>query len=379
MRGETWRSSILVCAMTFLEAWSASAQTTQTPNWEVEFHGGGRFSTNPTGGTTSLPAPGQPFLTASATPTTAPLPSRYEPSWYFGDGTLLFNQAATALGQLPDQIVPIDAVLAGPLGEHRGGGSAGVRVSRVLTPRVTAELSVDYGFATLRITPANGEAIETTRASFIQAWRGVILFNRNRVLNSLTSTATLADGSARQLFTGGAVNSRLTTSGALIPYVTVGAGVASMTGDLPSATLTGNYQFLLGSGPPVDETDNVTVHDARTRHTLAGVLGGGVKYHVSSRWGLRFDVRVALSKAAVNTELDATPIVAQLTPTDRSSLGGAPSIQFSNNTTDPVTSMGVTAVAASSLTGPPLSGHRTFTGSGAMSQANVTIGVFWRF
>jgi hypothetical protein len=41
--------------------------------------------------------------------------------------------------------------------------------------------------------------------------------------------------------------------------------------------------------------------------------------------------------------------------------------------------MGVTAVAASSLTGPPLSGHRTFTGSGAMSQANVTIGVFWRF
>ena len=172
MRGETWRSSILVCVMTFSGAWSAAAQTTQTPKWEVEFHGGGLFSTNPTGGTISLPAPGQPFMTVAATPTTSPLPSRYEPSWYFGDGTLLFNQAATALGQLPDQIVPLDSVLAGPLGEHRGGGSAGVRVSRVLTPRVTAELSVDYGFATLRITPANGEAIETTRASFIQAWRG---------------------------------------------------------------------------------------------------------------------------------------------------------------------------------------------------------------
>ncbi len=210
--------------------------------------------------------------------------------------------------------MPLDPVLAGPLGEHRGGGSVGVRVSRVLTPRVTAELSVDYGFATLRITPANGEAIETTRASFIQAWRGVILFNRNRVLNSLTSTATLADGSARRLFTSGAVNINLTTSGALIPYVTVGAGVASMTGDLPSATLNGNYQFRLGSGPPVDETDTVTVHDARTRHALAGVLGGGVKYHVSSRWGLRFDARVALSKAAANTELNATPNVARLTP-----------------------------------------------------------------
>jgi hypothetical protein len=379
MRGRTWRASIFVCVMTFSGAWPAAGQTTQTPKWELEFHGGGLFSTNPTGGAISLPAPGQPFMTVAATATTSPLPSRYEPSWYFGDGTLLFNQAATALGQLPDQIVPLDPVLAGPLGERRDGASVGVRVSRVLTPRVTAELSVDYGFAALRITPAHAEVIEATRASFIQAWRGVILFNRNRVLNSLTSTATLADGSARQVFTSGAVNINLTTSGALIPYVTVGAGVASLTGDLPSAELTGNYQFLLGSGPPIDETDTVTVHDARTRHTLAGVLGGGVKYHISSRWGLRFDARVALSKAVANTDLDATPNVARLTPAGRGALGGSPSIQFSNNFTDPVTSMGVTAVAASSLMGPPLSGHRTFTGSGITSQANVTIGVFWRF
>jgi hypothetical protein len=379
MRGETWRSSIVVCVVTFLGAWSSSAQTKEGPKWEVEFHGGGLFTTNPTGGTISLPGPGQPFMTVPATPTASPLPSRYEPSWYFGDGTLLFNQAATALASLPDQIVPLDPVLAGPLGEHRSGGSVGARVSRVLTPRVTAELSVDYGFAPLRLTAANSEAIEATRASFAAGWRGVILFNRNRVLNSVTSTATLADGSARQLFTSGAVNINLTTSAAIVPYVTLGAGVASVTGDLPTVTLNGNYQFLLGSGPPVDETDNVTVHDARTRHTLAGVLGGGVKYHVSSRWGLRFDARVALSKATANTDLDATPNVARLTPPGRGALGGSPSIQLSNNSTDPVTSTGVTAVAASSLTGAPLSGHRTFTGSGAVSQANVTIGVFWRF
>jgi hypothetical protein len=108
------------------------------------------------------------------------------------------------------------------------------------------------------------------------------------------------------------------------------------------------------------------------------VLGGGVKYHVSSRWGVRFDARVALSKAAANTDLDATPNVARRTPAGRGVLGGAPSIQFSN-TTDSVTMMGVTAVAASSLSAPPLSGHRTFTGSGALSSANATIGVFWRF
>ena len=379
MRVETWRASIFACVMTLSGAWSAAGQTTQDPKWEVEFHGGGLFPTNPAGGTISLPGPGQPFMTVALTPTASPLPSRYEPSWYFGDGTLLFNQAATALGQLPDHIVPLDPVLAGPFAEHRGGGSVGVRISRVLTPRFTAEFSIDYGLATLRIRPTNGDAIEATRASFIQAWRGVIVFNPNRVLNGLTSTATLANGSARELFTSGAVNINLSTSGALVPYVTVGAGVASINGDLPSAILTGNYQFRLGSGPPINETDNVAVHDARTRHTLAGVLGGGAKYHVSSRWGLRFDARVALGKAAANTDLDATPNVARLTPAGRGALGGTPSIQFTNNSTDPVTSTGVTAIAASSLAGPPLNGQRTFTDSGARSQANVSVGVFWRF
>jgi hypothetical protein len=99
MRGETWRSSICVCVLTFFSASSAAAQTTQTPKWEVEFHGGGLFSTNPMGGAITLPAPGQPFMTVAASPTAPPPPSRYQPSWYFGDGTLLFNQAAMALGQ----------------------------------------------------------------------------------------------------------------------------------------------------------------------------------------------------------------------------------------------------------------------------------------
>ena len=378
MRGTTWRSMFFVCVMAFQWASSVAAQTTQTPKWEVEFHGGGLFATNPSGGTISLPAAGQPFMTVAATPTASPLPSRYEPSWYFGDGTLLFNQAATALGQLPDRIVALDSVLGRLLGQRRGGGSAGVRVSRALKPRIAAELSIDYGFTSLEITPENSEAIEITRASFIRAWRGVILFNPNRVLNSVTSTAAFANGGTRQLLTSGAVTINLTT-GAVIPYVTAGAGVVSVTGDLPSATLTGNYQFLLGSGPPISETDAVTVRDARTGHTFAGVLGGGVRYHVSSRWGLRFDARVALSKVAARTELDATPNVARLSPAGRGALGGMPSIQFSNNSTDPVTSTGVTAVAASSLTAPPLSGHRTFTASGALSQSLVTIGVFWRF
>ncbi len=135
-----------------------------------------------------------------------------------------------------------------------------------------------------------------------------------------------------------------------------------MTGDLPSATLTGNYQFLGGSAVP-RLTATIPCTMPAPPHAR-GCAGRRRQVHISSRWGLRFDARVALSKAAANTDLDATPNVARLTPAGRGALGGTPSIQFSNNSTDPVTSMGVTAVAASSLTGPSLSGHRTFTGSG---------------
>jgi lysozyme family protein len=104
-----------------------------------------------------------------------------------------------------------------------------------------------------------------------------------------------------------------------------------------------------------------------------------MKYHVSSRWGVRFDVRFNISKTAANTDLDATPAVTRLTPQGRGALGGSPSIQFSNNSTDPLTFQGVTAVASSSLTGRALSGHRTFAGTGAAAHGNVTVGLYWRF
>jgi hypothetical protein len=345
----------------------------------VEFHGGGLLPANPTGGTVTLPGPGETFATAIGGPTPPP-PSRRESSWYFGDGTLLFNQAATALGQLPMHILPLDIVLARSLGEYRRGGSLGMRVSRALNARLTAELTVEYGLAPLRITAANVSAIEATRASFEPAWRGLITFNPFRVLNSVTSTATLADGSLRQLFTSGTLNVHLRETGAIVPYVSVGAGLISLGGERPAATLRGNYRFLLPTGAPIDETDRVIVSDAHDRHALAGIVGGGTKYYVSRRWGLRFDARVALSKAAARTRLDATPqVTLGLTPAGRGVLAATPSIQFSNNSSDPVAALGATAVAASTLTGPALIGHRTFEGSGVLTQSSVTLGVFWRF
>jgi hypothetical protein len=154
----------------------------------------------------------------------------------------------------------------------------------------------------------------------------------------------------------------------------------SIVGTTPSVTLRGNYQFLLPSSAPIDETDIVTVREAGDSRTLAGILGGGVKYQVSRRWGIRLGVRMELSKNVANTVLEASPQLALgQRPAGRGVLGGEPSIQFTNNSSDPVTALGVTAVAASTLTGPSIAELRTFSGNGVWVRTNITAGIFWRF
>jgi hypothetical protein len=53
--------------------------------------------------------------------------------------------------------------------------------------------------------------------------------------------------------------------------------------------------------------------------------------------------------------------------------------QFSNNWTDPVTALGVTAVGISTLSGPTLTGFQTLAGKGMSSHTNISAGIFVRF
>jgi hypothetical protein len=200
-----------------------------------------------------------------------------------------------------------------------------------------------------------------------------------RSLRSLTSLAALDSGTGHQLVTSGAVIVNLRSAGAVIPYAAVGAGVISLIGRAPHVTLTGNYQFSNPTGSQIDETDRVAVVDARGRHVVAGLLSGGVKYYVARRWGIRFDARVSLSGDATRTLVDAAPRVALGgQPAGQGTLNVNPTIQFSNSS-DPITSLGVTAVQTSTLSGPAITGPRTYTGSGLTAQTNVAAGLFWRF
>lgn len=341
----------------------AAAQTTAERKWEIEFHGGGMLVRNPTSSTVSLPGAGEPFTTGPGQT------SRRVSSWYFGDGATLLNQLrALPFFNLP-LMTSLDPVLGGLLAERRHGGSFGVRVSRALNSRLAAEFSLDYSLAQLEITGAAVTGIATSRDSFLAVFNDLLRgpFSQPRV----TSTADLGDGKARQVVSTGTLNINLKTSGNLIPYVTAGAGVISSVGATPSATLAGNYQFLLLPFlSPHDQSDTVSVRDSRPDHALVGVFGGGVRWHASPRWGVRFDVRGHLSRNKVSTLLDANsatvtrtapPLTTFSTPTN-------PSIQFSNGPARP-----------SSLSGPRIDGVETFSGNGIQSQFNITAGVFWRF
>ena len=128
-----------LCLVAVVSAASpAAAQTSASGKWGFEFHTGGMLPTNPTAGTASLPSAGQPFATAAMYPPPAPpvitvASSRRESSWYFGDGAILFNQAATALETsqvgmtvpFPGRIASLDPVLGRSLsGPRREGASA---------------------------------------------------------------------------------------------------------------------------------------------------------------------------------------------------------------------------------------------------------------
>jgi len=123
---------LIVLTAVVLMALPAAAQTADSGKWEVEIHGGGLLATNPTAGTVSLPGTGESFSNTGDQGVART--SRRESSWYFGDGTVLFNQIGSAINDairrgntaivrnpalgLSPRIVALDPVLGRSLGEQ---------------------------------------------------------------------------------------------------------------------------------------------------------------------------------------------------------------------------------------------------------------------
>jgi len=337
--------------------------------WEIEFHGGGIFSTNPDGGTATLPGPGAGFTTESGST------SRAISSYYFGDGALLFNQfiaQVVTLGPCAGvctNITPLDPVLTSRTAERDNGGAFGFRISRDITPRWAIEANFDYSLANLRINSAGVNGIEASRASWATGWTNFFSISTGTG-PVVTSTSAIDRSEGHQIFGTAGVNVNLLTEGKVIPYLSFGGGALANTGDLPSAALVGNFQINF-FGAPYNNTDAVLVNWTMPGVQGVGYVGGGFKYYVTPRWGIRLDVRDYLSGNGLKQYVSASPLVATLTPA-QAIAGPAtlnPDIQFSN---DPPS-------GPDTLSGPALTRFRTFSGDGIRNQIVVSGGIFFRF
>ena len=356
-----------VCAATLFVSCGATsfAQTQQreTTTWAVEGYGGLTIGRRSGEGSVALPEAGEPLTSTSPI-----FPARRTASWFLGDGALMLNQALEALG-VGERVSPLDTALSSLGGTGTTGASFGVRLRRGLTPRVSAEISVDVLSGSASLPDEIVEAATASSSSFDAAMRG--LFASGPFTDTDVTSRTLrGGGSSRELaITGGL--SIDAGSGVVVPYVTLGAGLIAGASDGPSLTLEGRYRTTIdadGDVVPIDETDRLTLRYGHGR-TYVVLAGAGLRRDFSSRWGVRIDGRVLIGGDNTRLRVDAEPSIARGTPSGFIETFTHPNLQFSN---DPATGR------ESSLS-DTLDGFEAFTGSGLSTRFLITIGIVRRF
>jgi hypothetical protein len=320
------------------------------PKWEIEGHAGLSATSDQAHGSGSLPTTAtvvQGMISAS--------------TLYFGDGARLFNQNENAVfGQAASTIVPLDAVLAGPAIRRQKGTAFGIRVERALNRRLAIEMSGDASFDHLAFEPGALTALEATRGSFKTALGRTL--SMAPLDSAATSVATLNDHqSARQLFAAGALILSLKESGRTIPYLSAGGGIAFNGGNLPTATLVGHYE--LGTPSQLFGTDTVALSYTQATRVPLISGGGGFKYLLTQKWGIRLDARARFYRNSTTNLVDVTPAMLFVSTGQPFPLVNTGALQFA--TTAP-------------LNGASVQGATTFKGSGVQTQFLFAVGFFRR-
>jgi hypothetical protein len=292
-------------------------------------------------------------------------------SWYFGDGPVLFNDARRALGFLsPVPITPLDPALTRAGAERDGGLLLGFRVARALNARLSAEFSFDASLARVRMKDDARTAIETTSTSFEQAFDSLSQIVFDIGFDSVDSNATIHQEGGGQLNATGALMVNLLTGHRWTPYATIGGGVISGVGDMPRATLVGKYQVVDREIETiyVDDTDTVSVRYEMNPAAIL-LLGGGFKFDLSPRTGIRGDVRFGIASNRGRVVIDTEASHAGVSCCSLALVGPNGTAVFSSPG----------SARQPSLSGPALSGFETFTGTRYQVDTAITVGYFTRF
>jgi hypothetical protein len=331
--------------------------------WEFEIHGGGAMVGSPGGGTPSLPAPGDPFTTAAGRP------SVRVSSWFYGAGADLLNRVLASLGT-SQRIVPLDPVLTAPFAERANGLAFGARVAWHFSSRLGLELGVDRAQAPVTITPVALERIEASRASFDQAFAGLLATGPFEA-STVGSETRIEHGQGNQFVVSGALLVSPERRARLVPYAAIGVGVVGGSDfDAPYVNLQGTYSFVAPVQPfAIVERDEVEVRYA-TEAGLVGVFGGGLKMRLTPRTGVRVDVRAHVGRQTVATLLSALPQPREQPFAVTLATGTTPSLQFSNNEG---------AGGPTTLSGPFFYDRVSFRAEGPFRQVLVTAGYYWSF
>ena len=358
-------ASLAVVTMSFAAAVPADAQTAKPRAWAVEVHGGLAIGETPAGGTTTAEFPiGPPLSTAGS-------PSRLVPSWYFGDGTRLFNEVGASFAALHDRqvpgITPLDATLHSAAARRHGGGIFGVRLMRRLTPRLDLEFGIGVTQGTFELTDEARQAFEDTRLSFQNAFTALFTDLTPQTNLRVTSEVAVDENHVRQTLLSGGITVWLSRHGRLHTYLSGGLGRIVNAGSTPEVRLRGNYQLRFLAEFPFNESDSVTISFVERENAIVGLVGGGVTYGMGSRQGIRGDVRVQLSGNRIETIVDAAS----------TRVLGAPALFVPTNTSPSIQLSNVSGVS-SSLSGR-LTELTTFINDGLDTRILMTIGYFVRF
>jgi len=362
---------VLSLILVVVGATSVHAQTRPAPRpapkWSIEVYGGQAGSSKGTGSGLGQFPTGPTF----ATEDTGRL-SRAVSSWYFGDGAALFNEVAADFaaryGQNYPRITPLDAVLTSGSARRQGGSTFGLRLTRWFASRVGFEISFDRSKDPFALTDDAEQAIAATRASFHNAFTG-LLGVTPVTLPVVTSTTQLPgsiDETQMSVLVG--VTVAVAKPGPVRVLVSFGGGGVFSNATSLVAKLQGNYRFTMLGINPINESDAVTIHFTDKDLVPVGSAGLGVSIDLARRHGIRVEARVRVSENTTRITVDSAPSVTAV----------APFIFFSSQT-DPSLQFSTTAGVRTSLSGEPVTGLETFSPGGLDMRTVFTVGYFFRF